>query len=47
MFHNNYYISKDDIHITRTDFGNSVSYGSRFQSIFIGHNTYKSLGEAK
>ena len=38
-FYNYYSISKDEIHIIGTDLEDSGSYGSRFQSRFIGHTT--------
>ena len=40
FFHNDDSISKDEIHIIRSDFGESGSYGLSFWSICLGHNTY-------
>ena len=40
MFYNNYYISNDEIHIIKSAFGDSGSYGSRFRVIFLVNNTY-------
>ena len=40
MFYNYYYISKDEMNIIRTGFGDAGSYGSRFQSRCLGHNNY-------
>ena len=40
IFYNNYYISKYRINIIKTDFGESISYGSSFQSECLGYNTY-------
>ena len=37
-FYNNYSIIKYEIYIIRSDFGESVSYGSRFWSRFLEHN---------
>ena len=41
MFYNNDSISKYDIYIIRSAFGESGSYGSRFRPRHLGHNTYK------
>ena len=40
MFYNTYYISKDEIHIVRSDFGDSGSYSWIFWARFQGQNTY-------
>ena len=40
MFDNYYYISKDEMNIIRSGFGDAGSYGSRFQSRCLGHNNY-------
>ena len=39
-FYNTYYIKKDEINTTRSNFGDYISYGSRFWTVFIGHNIY-------
>ena len=46
-FYNCYIISKDEIHTIGTDFIDSGSYGSRFQSRCLGHTTYKYPGRGK
>ena len=40
MFYNTFSVSKNVIYIIRSGFGESRSYGSRFRSICLGHNTY-------
>ena len=40
MFYNTYYILKDEINIIRSYFGEYRSYGSRFWSGCLRHNTY-------
>ena len=40
IFYNNDYISKYEIHIIRSAFGESGSYGSSFEEICLVQNTY-------
>ena len=40
MFYNNHYISKYVIHIIKSNVGEYVSYGSRFQAIYLVEYNY-------
>ena len=40
FFYNNYYITADEIHIIRSAFVESGSYGSGFREIYLVKNTY-------
>ena len=47
FFYNPYYVSNDEIHIMRTYFVKSGSYGWMFWAIFLNHNTYTSSRRVK